>query len=378
MALDNCEKYKEAGVDFNVEEQIVKCFVEASQKTKTDSYLKEYEGFFANCIDFKNSIVAFATDGAGTKPMVHELFRKSDIKRVLEKYSEEEQNYLLGCCGIDAVAMVVNDLLCVGAEPITLSNYTAWGKPNVELAKDIAIGLEIGCKEAGCCLIGGENAILKEMLKSSYDTCCYGFGLIKNKFGKIKENDTIIGLRSSGIHCNGISLARRTLIKCEELGWNGRWEINEKIPELDKTPAEIILTPTLIYVKPVLKALNNFNINALAHITGGGLNNLLRVLKLNNVGASLDFSTATLPHDEFLVIQREGNVSAKEMYNVFNMGFGMHIVVNKEEADDLIQFLSKESLRGKKLQAEVIGEITKEKGLRCIAYSKESFKIAYN
>lgn len=302
-------------------------------------------GFFANIIDtgFNDIGVAISTDGVGTKTLVAEIAHKYDT------------------IGIDCIAMNVNDLLCVGAEPVSFVDYIAVSKIDKRQIEEIAKGLYEGVKLANVNIPGGEIAQVKEILhigEESFDIVGTAIGLINNNkviTGKdIEDGDIIIGLKSSGIHSNGLTLARKLLLE------NKNYD-DEILSEL--------LIPTKIYVKEVLSLIRNVKVRGLANITGEGFLNILRLEK------NLKYVIETLPEPQsiFKKIQENGNIPIEEMYKVFNMGVGFCIIVSKNDypkAEIILNDLNTEFLRigyvkeeeEKSIEIKPLNLISKDKG----------------
>jgi len=329
--------YAKAGVDIRKEELAVKSMVSWLRKTfkfrqgMHGQVLGDIGGY-ANLIDIGNFALAMTIDGVGSKVLV----------------AQELDTY--DTIGIDLVAMNVNDLLCVGAEPLALVDYIAFQHVNEKIAKEISIGLYEGAKQAKIAIVGGETATLPEMIKGigskGFDLAGAGIGIVeKDKVitGKdIKIGDVVLGLPSNGIHSNGLTLARKVLPRSMWLE---------------------LLKPTRIYVEEVLNIISNYRVNGLAHITGGGLLNLTR---LTSYGFFLD----SLPQPQLIFrrIQEESNISMKEMYRTFNMGVGFIIVMPPEEAEKALDaFESKYKLM-------VLGKVVKESEVR-LKLEEESFRL---
>jgi len=245
------------------------------------------------------------------------------------------------------IAMVVNDILCVGAEPIALVDYLAVEEPDPKVAEEIADGLVQGAKESQIAIIGGETASLPGIVKD-FDLAGTGIGFVdKDKIitgADIQEGDVLIGLRSSGIHSNGLSLARRAIF--EEGGFN----VNDKMPNGETTIGEELLKPTQLYVKAIVELLkHDFDIKGLAHMTGGGVNNLSRLKK----GIGFDITDYPEPQDIFKLIYEQG-VPLEEMYKVFNMGVGFCVIASPEEADAVVEALNEN------IEAQIVGTVTAE------------------
>jgi phosphoribosylformylglycinamidine cyclo-ligase len=333
--------YKQAGVDIDAGNEavnLIKADVQSTHRKEVLSSLGGFAALFAlDLAKYKNPVLVSGTDGVGTKlKIAFELAMHQTI-------------------GIDLVAMCVNDILVTGAEPLFFLDYLAVDKVNPQMVKEIVSGIAKGCREAGCSLIGGETAEMSGFYqKDEYDLAGFAVGVVdKNCIVDgltISEGDLVVGLPSSGLHSNGFTLVRKIL---ETRGILYQ-DYNEK---LQKTWGEALLEPTRIYVKQVLPLLNVYKIKGMAHITGGGLlENLNRCLP-SDLDAKLDISSWKRPLI-FDMLADLGNVAAKEMFRVFNMGIGFCLVMNKAEANRL--------LGNQTLGATVIGEIVHGKGeVRC-------------
>ncbi len=276
-------------------------------------------GYFANVIDVGNNLgIAISTDGVGTKILVAQAMDKYDT------------------IGIDCVAMNVNDLLCVGATPLALVDYMAVESANPEFIYELMSGIYEGCRQANVSIPAGEIAQVKELIHGSregksFDLVASTIGTVpldKIMIGQdIQPGDVVIGIRSSGLHSNGYTMARRVLLQDMNLS------LNDSPPELNRSVGKELLEPTHIYVKPVLELFNqNRNIKALINITGDGLFNLIRVD--SNTGYVIDHLPE--PHPIFKLIQNGGKISTEEMYTTFNMGIGFCIVIHPEDAQSCL------------------------------------------
>lgn len=319
--------YKESGVDINLEEVTISALTSNLKKTLKLRDVITESGHFAALVRLGDKAIAMSTDGVGSKILVAELMDKYDT------------------VGIDCVAMVVNDLLCVGAEPLAMVDYLAVEKPDPEVAEQIGIGLAEGAEQAEIAMIGGETASLPEIV-NNFDLAGTGIGIVDVEniiTGEdIQEGDVLIGISSSGIHSNGLSLARKVFLQDAGL------KVEDELPGFPNTTVgEELLKPTRIYVKPVVELLNsNITVHGLAHITGGGFNNLKRLRK--DVGYYID--NLPQPHPVFQSMHSLG-VSLEELYQVFNMGIGMVIIVPGEVAQDAINIIEKYN------QAYIIGKV---------------------
>ena len=255
--------------------------------------------------------------------------------------------------GQDCVAMCVNDIVCCGAKPLFFLDYMALGKNIPEVVATIVKGVAEGCKMAGCSLVGGETAEMPGFYKQGeYDLAGFSVGVVdKEKMinsETIEVGDQVIGIASSGVHSNGFSLVRKIFDINEE-------NIKENREELGMSLGEALLTPTKIYVKAILALLEKVQVKGISHITGGGFyENMPRMLKED---VSLKIQKDSYPIlPIFKLIQREGNIPERDMYNTFNMGIGMAVIVKKEEAQKATEILE---AQGEK--AYVIGEVIKGK-----------------
>jgi phosphoribosylformylglycinamidine cyclo-ligase len=252
--------------------------------------------------------------------------------------------------GIDCVAMNVNDIICIGAKPISFVDYIAANQNNEHIFTEIAKGLASGAKKAGVPIVGGETAIMPDLFadkKFSFDLAGMVAGLVqKNKIilgNKIRTGDKIIGIHSSGIHSNGYSLARKVLLK--------RHSIGDKIRGLGRL-GDLLLTPTEIYVKPVLEAVLKCQVHGLANITGGSFTKLLRLKK---AGFVLDSMPEPPP---IMQLIEDFGVEKNEMYKTFNMGIGFCVIAPKQETQRIISICKKHNLK-----SQEVGFISDKKGV---------------
>ena len=328
--------YKDAGVDIEAGEETVDKVKGDVESTFTDEVLTGLGGFGAlfapDLSDYEEPVFVSGTDGVGTKLKV--AFRTGKHDSV----------------GIDLVAMCANDILAQGAEPLFFLDYLATGELDPTAAAEVVKGITTGCKEAGCALIGGETAEMPDFYSAGeYDMAGFVVGIVDRDEiitgENIEAGDKIIGLSSNGIHSNGYSLVRKIFFELKD------YNVEDEIAELGGTLGAELIKPTKIYVKPVLELLDKYQINGIAHITGGGLvENLPRVLP-EDTGAVVDTSTWERPA-VFDLIQDYGNVETQEMYRTFNMGVGMVLVAPAEEAAEIVataQELGEEAV--------VIGEV---------------------
>jgi phosphoribosylformylglycinamidine cyclo-ligase len=312
--------YKDAGVDIDAGNALVDRIKGAVKRTTRPEVLSGLGGFGALCeipSNYQEPVLVAGTDGVGTK-----------LKLALETGIHDT-------VGIDLVAMCVNDLIVQGAEPLFFLDYYATGKLDVDVASAVVEGIAEGCIQSGCALIGGETAEMPGMYnKGDYDLAGFCVGIAeKSKVidgSEVCAGDVLIGLPSSGPHSNGYSLIRKVL------------EVSKADLSQDfqgQTLAKALLTPTKIYIKPLLALLKSVDVKALAHITGGGFTeNIPRVLP-DFTQAVLDAKSIEFPAI-FKWIQVNGNISDAEMYRTFNCGTGMVLCVAKDDADAVIQTLS--------------------------------------
>lgn len=294
-------------------------------------------GHYAGLIDLgKSGLLALHVDGVGTKVVIAQMLRRYDT------------------IGIDCIAMCVNDIICTGAEPLSFMDYIALEKENGGLVKAVMKGLVNGARDARISIIGGETAILGDVIKGDhgdgFDLAGMAVGLAKRKDlvmgDKIRPGDTIIGLESSGIHSNGLTLARKVMLN--------RFSLDHKFADSDIPLGESLITPTRIYVKPILELLKNFNVHGLAHITGGGFVKLIRLK--NEVGFRLD----TMPEGDqiFHEIRKAGKLSLVEMYRTFNMGIGFCVILPKDQVEQCVSLCEKYDI-----PATIVGSIVKGQGV---------------
>lgn len=332
--------YAKAGVDITAGYKSVELIKKHIAKTNIKGVISSIGGFGGlfelDLKGIKKPILVSGTDGVGTKLKIAFSMNKHDT------------------IGIDCVAMCVNDIICVGAKPLIFLDYIACGKNYPEKISEIVKGIAKGCVQSNCALIGGETAEMPDFYaKDEYDLAGYSTGIVdKSKIinnSLIKKGDIIIALSSSGIHSNGFSLVRKIL------NINNS-NINNVVKELGKKSiGEILLTPTKIYVKPILKLLKKIKVKGISHITGGGFyENIPRCIP-NGLCAEIEKNKIKiLPI--FKYIQRIGNIEERDMFNTFNMGVGMCIIVSKKDAEKTIEILS-----SCKEDAYIIGKIIENK-----------------
>ncbi|MGR5547670.1 phosphoribosylformylglycinamidine cyclo-ligase [Vibrio sp. DNB22_12_1] len=324
--------YKDAGVDIDAGNALVDRIKGAVKRTRRPEVMGGIGGFGALCelpTKYKQPVLVSGTDGVGTKLRLALDMNKHDT------------------IGIDLVAMCVNDLIVQGAEPLFFLDYYATGKLDVDTAADVVSGIADGCVQAGCALIGGETAEMPGMYEGEdYDVAGFCVGVVEKEDvidgTKVAAGDALIAVGSSGPHSNGYSLIRKIL------------EVSgaDKNEELEgRTIGEFLLEPTKIYIKSALKMIEQHDIHAISHITGGGFwENIPRVLP-EGTKAVIDGNSWEWPII-FKWLQEKGNVETHEMYRTFNCGVGLVVALPKDQADAAVALLKEE---GEK--AWVIGEI---------------------
>ena len=344
IAMTSTKKmtYAKSGVDIDREKKAIEAL--------TSYFPFQSEGFgkplpikthYAGAIDFGEWTLVMCTDGVGSKVVIANELKKWDT------------------IGIDCVAMNVNDAICLGAKPIALVDYFASETSDPTMAKEIGKGLAEGARQAGINIIGGETATLPDMIKG-FDLAgtCLAYArkdcLITGE--EISPGDVLVGLRSTGLHSNGYTLVRK-LVKENNLDYTD-WSPFEK----GKTLGEVLLTPTKIYVKEIINLIKKVPVKGLAHITGGGLENLKRL----NDKVKYVFDELFAPPPVFDFIQEIGNISHREMHRTFNMGMGFVIVLSKDNLEKALKILSGST------EARKVGEIEKGKGV-----SLPSLKVRY-
>lgn len=329
------ESYKAAGVDVTAGYKGVELMKKAVQATYTNAVISDIGGFgglYAPQIKgMEKPILVSGTDGVGTKLKLAFLMDKHDT------------------IGEDCVAMCANDVICTGASPMFFLDYMALGKNIPEKVATIVAGVAEGCKKANCSLIGGETAEMPGFYPvDEYDLAGFCVGIVDKK--KIINNKTIeigdkvIGLKSSGVHSNGFSLVRKVFDVNKE-------NLNEYVESLGCTVGEALLKPTKIYVKPILKLIEQVKVKGISHITGGGFyENMPRMLR-EGVALKIDKNSYEVP-PIFKLIAERGNIPERDMYNTFNMGIGMAVIVPESEVEKSLKILKQAGE-----EAYLIGEV---------------------
>ncbi len=316
--------YKDAGVDIEEEEEAISALTDAvlfAREGKGAPLKSEFTGL----VDFGEFALSLCTDGVGTKLIVANKMEKWDT------------------VGIDCIAMNVNDTICQGAEPIAFVDYLAVEEPDPQLTKELGKGLQKGAELSNMTVIGGETATLGEII-DGFDIAGTALGYVKKEDiidgSEVETGDKIIGLPSSGIHSNGLTLARKVVDE-SEFSYHDEVEFG--------VIGEELLKPTKIYTKRVMNALENYEIKGMANITGGGLRNLSRI----NEDHRYVIDDPLEPQPIFDFLKREGDVDDEEMYRTFNMGMGFVMIVSSEIADEV----------AREVNGKVVGEVREGSGV---------------
>jgi phosphoribosylformylglycinamidine cyclo-ligase len=296
-------------------------------------------GHYAGLVDLgQGRVLSLHTDSVGTKVLIAQMLRKYDT------------------IGIDCVAMCANDLICTGAEPINFLDYMAMSRPNRAIVEEVAIGLVKGAKEAEMAIVGGETAIVPELLAEDggFDLVGFATGICKKRSlilgDRVREDDILIGAASSGIHSNGLSLARKVLLN--------KYRLSETPQGLERSLGKELLEPTRIYVKAVKELVEKVEVHGLAHITGGGaFLKLGRVIGQAGLGAELD--ELPTPPEIFQLIKRAGRIQDAEMYRTFNMGVGLIVICPETQVERVIRAFNKH-----RQPARRIGRVGRKPGIR--------------
>lgn len=328
--------YKDAGVDTKEGERAVSLMKEHVKKTFNENVLTGLGSFGSlfslDVAGMKQPVLVSGTDGVGTKLKIAFMMDKHDT------------------VGIDCVAMCVNDVLCQGAKPLFFLDYIATGKVRAEKIADIVKGIADGCSQSGSALVGGETAEMPDFYgEGEYDMAGFSVGIVDKERiitgERIAAGDRIIGIPSSGIHSNGYSLVRKVFFEKMKMG------VDEYVDELGQTLGEALLTPTKIYANACGAVLPKFDVKGIVHITGGGFfENIPRILP-DDTAAVIDTDAWQIP-PIFTYIEKCGNIDRKEMFSTYNMGIGMMMVVDADDAAGVV-----EVLKAAGENAAVIGEI---------------------
>ena len=336
------ENYEKAGVNLEAGYEVVrriKQHVASTARKGTMGNIGAFGGMFdLASLGVKEPVLVSGTDGVGTKLKIAFAMDKHDT------------------IGIDAVAMCVNDVLAQGAEPLFFLDYVALGHNIPQKVEAIVAGVAEGCRQAGCALIGGETAEMPGMYEGGdYDIAGFTCGVVEKSQlidgSKVKVGDVLVGIASSGVHSNGFSLVRKVVS-------DNNLDLNASYEELEGAKlGDTLLTPTKIYVRQVLEVIRNCDVHGICHITGGGFDeNIPRVL---HEGQGLEITEGTweiLP--VFRLLEKYGEIPHREMFNIFNMGIGMVVVLDQSEAQKAIDILT---AAGEK--ASIIGRVTDTEGV---------------
>lgn len=332
------KSYEESGVNLEAGYEVVsriKPLVASTRRKGCMGGIGAFGGMFdLGELNYRHPVLVSGTDGVGTKLKI--AFAMGIHNTV----------------GIDAVAMCVNDILAQGAEPLIFLDYVAVGRNEPAVVADIVAGVAEGCRQTGCALVGGETAEMPGMYtEGEYDIAGFSVGAVEKDdlidSSRVKAGDLLIALPSSGVHSNGFSLVRKIIA-------DKHLDLKKTYSELDnRRLGEVLLTPTTIYVKPVLALLKEVKVNGIAHITGGGFyENIPRILP-EGLTAVIDTSSWEIPAI-FRFLEKNGDIPADEMFNVFNMGVGMVLAVSENEVESAL-----ESLRKQGQKPWILGKVEK-------------------
>ena len=339
------KSYENAGVNLEAGYEVVRRIrqhVASTARPGSMGGIGSFGGMFdLSSLGVREPVLVSGTDGVGTKLKIAFAMDRHDT------------------VGIDAVAMCVNDVLAQGAEPLIFLDYVAVGHNEPAKIEAIVAGVAEGCRQAGCALVGGETAEMPGMYEGGeYDIAGYTTGVVEKSAlidgSKVKVGDVLVGIASSGVHSNGFSLVRK-IVSDNGLSYS------DIIPEFGgRSLGEVLLTPTRIYVKQVLEVIRSCDVHGISHITGGGFDeNIPRVLR-DGQGIEINEGSWEIP-PVFRMLEKWGGVPHREMFNIFNMGIGMVIVLDESEAQKAISILES---HGEK--ASVIGKVTAVPGVSII------------
>ena len=334
--------YKDSGVNIDEGNKAVDIIKEKVKSTYNKNVLGDlgsFSGLYSikDCLSMKEPVLLSSTDGVGTKLKIAQIMDKHDT------------------VGIDLVAMCVNDLICQGAKPLFFLDYIATGNLNSNQVEDIVSGIVSGCKDCGCALVGGETAEMPGMYNNDeYDLAGFSVGICDKENiitgDNVKEGDVLIGIASSGIHSNGYSFIRKIFL--DKLNWT----LDKYVDELGKTLGEELLTPTKIYVNTVMDLISKYTLKSIAHITGGGvIENITRVIP-ENLGITIN-KNSWKELNIYSLIKKLNLVDERELYRSFNMGIGLVIIVDKNDANEILECINQNE------DAYIIGEVTTDKGV---------------
>ncbi len=330
--------YRDAGVDvgkIRTAQKSIGEIISATHRMIVTGRVVSGFGHYAGLIKLGSELLALHSDGVGTKVLVAQVMNKFDT------------------VGIDCVAMNVNDVICVGAQPVGFIDYVALKQPNEWLLQEIAKGLVEGARQSQMAIVGGETAVLPDVIagdsQNAFDLAGMVMGVVKGKpvlGSSIKPGDVILGAESSGLHSNGYTLARKVLLS--------KYSVDDNTDHLVQTVGEELLIPTRIYVRPVMEILKKkIRVCGLANITGGSFTKLARL----NTKVRYDLDDLPASTGVFKQIQVDGKIDTKEMYRTFNMGIGFCVIAPKASADDIVSIFAKY-----KMTCKTIGRIEKGRG----------------
>lgn len=329
--------YRDAGVDVNkirTAQKSIGEIISATHKLLVAGKVVSGFGHYAGLIKIGSELLALHSDGVGTKVLIAQLMNRFDT------------------IGIDCIAMNVNDVICIGAQPVGFVDYIALRQPNERLLEDVAKGLAEGAKQSQMAIVGGETAVLPDIIageENAFDLAGMVMGVVNGKpilGAAIKQGDIILGVESSGLHSNGYTLARKVLLS--------KYSVDDNADHLVQSVGEELLIPTKIYVRPVMEILKKkIKVHGLANITGGSFTKLPRL----NSRVRYDLDDLPAPIGIFKQIQVDGEIDSKEMYRTFNMGVGFCVIASKASADDIVSVFAKFRMRCK-----AIGRIEKGRG----------------
>jgi phosphoribosylformylglycinamidine cyclo-ligase len=316
--------YRDAGVDVKkvrAAQKSIGDIIKATHKLPVAGRVLSGFGHYAGLVKIGSETLAVHSDGVGTKVLVAQMMNRYDT------------------VGIDCVAMNVNDVICVGARPVAFIDYIALRQPNEALLEEIANGLVEGARQSQMAIVGGETAIIPEIIsgeENAFDLAGMVLGTVKGRpilGNTIKPGDLILGVESSGIHSNGYTLARKVLLS--------KYSVDDNAEHLVQTVGEELLIPTRIYVRPVMELLGKVPVHGLAHITGGSFTKLPRL----NDKVQYILDNLPAPTGIFKQIQQDGNIDVKEMYRTFNMGVGFCVIAPKSSAEKIMRTFKKHRMR---------------------------------
>ena len=332
--------YRDAGIDIDrihLAQESIGETISVTHKMLAIGKVMSGFGHYAGLVKLGSESIALHADGVGTKVIVAQLMNKFNT------------------VGIDCVAMNVNDVICIGAQPVAFIDYIALREPNERLLQEIAKGLVKGAQQSRMAIVGGETAILPDVIAgeigNAFDLAGMVMGIVKDNNkpilgDTIKPGHVILGVESSGLHSNGYTLARKVLL--------AKHSIDDNADHLVQTVGEELLTPTRIYVRPVMEILKKkIRVHGLANITGGAFTKLLRL----NSKVRYDFNSLPSPTGIFKQIQVDGDIDSKEMYRTFNMGVGFCVIASKPSINDVIRVFEKH-----KMCCKPVGKIEKGSG----------------